>query len=156
MPNSFVSFLKSFGAGVKKVVDTAMSIEQKAAPFLAVAVPTLAPEIDIANRVVTMIKTAEGTYTAVGQQANGPAKLQAVVGAISTDFDAWINLQLPGGATLQDAENYAASKSDFVNSVVKALNSFSATQQVGTVVSTGEALIAASAAKAAAVVPAKV
>jgi hypothetical protein len=155
MSNSFVSFLKSFGAGVKKVVDAAMSIEQKAAPFLAAAVPELAPEIDIANRVVTMIKTAEGTYAAVGQQANGPAKLQAVVSAIGTDFDAWISLQLPGGATLQDAENYAASKSDFVNSVVRALNSFAVTQSAGVVVSTGEALIAASAAKAAAAAPTK-
>jgi hypothetical protein len=151
MANVFVKFLKSFGAGVKKVVDAAMSIEQKAAPFVIMADPALAPVVDIANRVVAMIKTAEGTYAAVGQQANGPAKLQAVVAAISTDFDAWINLQLPGGATLQDAENYAASKANFVNSVVEALNSFAATQSVGVMVSTGEALIAASAAKAAAV-----
>jgi len=156
MSNSFVSFLKSVGGAVVKVVNTVVGVEQKAEPFVEAMLPQTIPFFSIADRAIALIKTAEGSYAAVGQAANGPAKLAAVESAITQDFDAWIKLQLPGDVVLQDAENYAASKSGFINSLVQALNSFSATQSAGVAVATGEALIAASAAKAAAVGPASV
>jgi hypothetical protein len=147
--NRFVSFLRSVGGVVVKVVNIAIGVEQKAEPFVEAALPQTIPIFSIADRAIALIKTAEGSYAAVGQAANGPAKLAAVESAISQDFDAWIRLQLPGDVKLQDAENYAASKKGFINSLVQALNSFSATQQIGAAVATGEALIAASAANAA-------
>jgi hypothetical protein len=142
-------FLKSVGSAVVKVANKVIGVEQKAEPFVETMLPQTVPFFSIADRAITLIKTAEGSYAAVGQAANGPAKLAAVESAISQDFDAWIKLQLPGDVKLQDAENYAASKKGFINSLVQALNSFTATQQVGAAVATGEALIAASAAKAA-------
>jgi len=133
---SALSFLKSVGSVVVKIVNKVIGIEQTVEPFVETMLPQSIPFFSIADRAIALIKTAEGSYAAVES-------------AISQDFDAWIKLQLPGDVKLQDAENYMASKKGFINSLVQALNSFTATQQIGAAVATGEALIAASAAKAA-------
>lgn len=145
--NRFESALKTIGKFALKIVDTAITVEQKVAPVAAVLLPQFAPEIDLANRAAGWIKFTEQSFAAVGKQANGPAKLQAVVEAVSADYDAFIKAQLPGGSVLQDAESFAASKADYVNSIVKGMNAFSI--PAGSVVASAEALIVAAAAKAA-------
>jgi hypothetical protein len=155
MANKFESALKTIGKDFLKVVNFGVTIEQKAAPVAAALFPQFAPEIDLANKTAAWIKLTEQSFAAAGQQSNGPAKLDAMVAAISADYDAFIKAQLPGSAVLQDAESFAASKADYVNSIVKGIDAFSV--PAGSTVATAEALIVASAVKAAATaaVPAK-
>jgi hypothetical protein len=150
--NKFESVLKTIGKGALKVLDFTMTVEQKVAPVAKVFLPQFGAEIDLATKTANWIKFTEQSFTVVGQQTNGPAKLQAMVAAISSDYDAFIQAQLPGGSVLADAESYAASKADYVNALVKGINAFST--KAGAVVASGETLIVAAAAKAAAVAPA--
>lgn len=150
MSNKFVSFLKSVGTVTLKVLDKGIQIFQKVEPGLQQAFPGATPFLAIADQIVAWIKQTEANFAAVGQTSNGPAKLNAVVAAMSTSFDQWIQSQLPGDVKLQDAANYLAGKQAIVNGFVQVLNSFSATQEAGAAVATGETIIAAAAAKAAA------
>lgn len=148
MGNKFVSFLKSVGSVTLKVIDKIIDVEQKIEPGVVQAFPVTAAGFGIADQIIKWIKQAEANFAATGQAANGPAKLNAVVAAASQSFDAWITGQLPGDVKLQDAANYLAGKQTIVNGFVQVLNSFTATQEAGAAVATGETIIAAAAAKA--------
>lgn len=152
---SVLSFLKAIGHETVKIVDLIIRGEQAAAPFVVSLDPALRPFFDVAGVVIGVIQKVEAEFAVVGQAANGPAKLQAAIAAAGGSIDAWIKAQLPGGAKIQDAANYVASKQDLVNALVKMLNSYAPTQGVGNIVATADAVIAAAAVKAAVPAPAQ-
>jgi hypothetical protein len=120
-----VSWLKKFGQDVAKAVEwiatKAQPIAQAAGTFVSGIEPQFAPEITVAENIISKIANqatvTEGAFTAVGQGSNGPAKLEAVVGAIGGEIDAWVANAFPGANAVSKA-----GKAGLVNSVVAILN----------------------------------
>lgn len=106
-----VSFWHKFEDGVLKVLSflttKAAPIVQAAGSVVALADPALAPEISMAenifSKIVLQAQVTQAAFAAVGQGANGTAKMQAVLAAISPEIDQWIANSFPGSATVSTA-----------------------------------------------------
>jgi hypothetical protein len=151
------SWLKRVGLAVWHFVSGTLPADQKlvdlAADATATLAPQFAPEIELAknwfDKGVNLMILNEGTFAAVGQASNGPAKFQAVLNGISSDFDAWISGNFPGGAELVKAEEYVSAKAaylqNYINETVAFMNKF----QTAPALPTASAVAAASAAQSA-------
>ena len=145
-----VSWLKKFGQAVVKVVDflagKAIPIAQAAGAVVSAIDPVLAPEIAVAESLVSKIATqasvTEAAFTAVGQGSNGAAKLQAVLNAVGPEIDSWVSNAFPGAAKLS-----TAAQAGLVNAVVAILNEIDGNLALAT--PTASSVAAASAASAA-------
>jgi hypothetical protein len=120
-----VSWLKKFGQEVVKVVDfvagKAAPIAQAAGSVVSALLPQFAPEISIAENLVSSIakqaQVTEATFAQIGQASNGPAKLQAVLSSVGPQIDQWVANSFPGAAAAS-----ATVKAGLVNAVVAVLN----------------------------------
>jgi hypothetical protein len=143
-----VSWLHKLGSVVAKVLGLAQKVEHAVLPVAELILPQFAPEIAAADAIfsktVAYIEMSEGTFAAVDQASNGPAKLSVVVSSIGPQIDAWIASNFPGSKALS-----AGVKVGYVNAVVAMLNELD-----GNLVAINPqpaTLIAAAAAKAAVV-----
>ena len=149
-----VSWLKKFGQDVVKVLDfvagKAVPVAQAAGAVVSALEPALAPEIAVAENLVSKIANqatvTEAAFAAVDQSSNGPAKLQAVLSAVGPEISAWVANAFPGAAAVSKT-----AQAGLVNSVVAILNEVDPTLALTT--PTGPAVAAAAA--AAATLPAK-
>lgn len=124
-PAPKVSWLKKFGQEVVKVVEfvagKAAPIAQAAGGVVSTLLPQFAPEISVAENLVSSIakqaQVTEATFAQVGQASNGPAKLQAVLSSVGPEIDQWVANSFPGAATAS-----ATVKAGLVNAVVAVLN----------------------------------
>jgi hypothetical protein len=120
-----VSWLKKFGHAVAAalgfVAKEAAPIAQEAGAVVAAIEPAFAPEIAVAENLVTKIANqatvTEAAFTAVGQGANGAAKLQAVIDAVGPEIDSWVAAAFPGAKQVS-----TVAKAGLVNGVVAVLN----------------------------------
>jgi hypothetical protein len=154
------SWLKRFGHEVLVILGVVAKdvapLEKIAVPVAEALLPAFAPAIaagaGIFEKLLEMITTVEGTFAAVGQASNGPAKLQAVLAGIGPILDDYVQYHFPGSAAILKAEAYLASKTGLVNAVVAFLNNLEA----GMVAAVpGSSAVAAAAAAQAAVAAAK-
>jgi hypothetical protein len=145
-----VSWLKKFGQDVVKVIDfvagKAAPIAQAAGAVAETLLPQFAPEINVAENLVTKIANqaaaTEAAFNAVGLASSGPAKLQAVLNSVTPELNAWVQAAFPGAAQVS-----AAASAGLVNAVVGILNDIDGNLALTT--PTGSAVVAASAASAA-------
>lgn len=145
-----VSWLKKLGQDVVKVLGVAQKVESAAEPVVEALLPASIPAFSIFDRIISLITSTESAFAAVGLQSSGPAKLNAVLAAVTSLLDGWVTSNLPGGADIVKGEQYiaarAANATAYVNAAVAFLNSLPAS---ATTAVTPEAVAAASAAQAA-------
>lgn len=145
-----VSWLKKFGLAVAHalgfIAKEAVPIAEAAGTVATIFFPALAPEIALAENLVSKIANqatvTEAAFLAVGSGANGPAKLQAVVNAVGPEIDAWVANAFPGAARAS-----SLAKEGLVNAVVALLNDIDGNLALTT--PTASAVAAASAASSA-------
>jgi hypothetical protein len=145
-----VSWLKKFGQDVVKVVEfiagKAQPIAAAAGAVVSAIDPVLAPEISVAESLVTKIANqatvTEAAFAAVGQGSNGAAKLQAVLESVGPEIDSWVASAFPGAAALSKT-----AQAGLVNAVVGILNDID--PNLALTNPTASAVSAATAAKAA-------
>jgi hypothetical protein len=147
------SWLSRFGHEVGVILGVvakdAEPVEKIAAATATAMLPQFAPQIayadNLATRILDSVKNVEGTFVAVGQSTNSAAKLQAVVGGISSEMDAWVQANFPGAAAISQA-----SRAGLVNAVVAIANDVDPNLAIAaptpTAVSAGAAAVAAVAA----------
>lgn len=162
-PVAKTSWLKkvghAIGVALGFVAKSAVPIASAVGTAISIIDPILAPEISVAENLVSRIAqqaiVTEATFTAVGQQSNGPAKLQAVVSSIGPEVDQWVANSFPGATTVS-----TDVKAGLVNAVVALLNSVDGNLSLtapapSTVSSTSSAAMGAASAAVAAVAAAK-
>lgn len=145
-PVAKVSWLKKFGQDVVKVVTwvagKAVPIAQAAGAVVSAIDPALAPEVTVAENLVTKIanqaQVTEAAFAAANLASSGPAKLQAVLNAVGPEINAWTQSAFPGSAALS-----TASQSGLINAVVAIMNEIDPTLALTT--PTPSAVAAASA-----------
>lgn len=150
-----VSWLKKFGHAVGValgvIAKDAEPVEKAAVQVAEFVAPQYTPLIQAADGIfekgLNEVKLVEGTFTAVGQASNGPAKLQAVLSSLGPEIDAYTEANFPGSAQIIRGEAYIASKSTLINAFVAYLNSINA--NMAPAAATVQAIAAASAAQAA-------
>jgi hypothetical protein len=148
-PTPKVSWLKKLGQDVVKVLDflagKAPAIAQAAGAVAETLLPQFAPEINFAENLVSKIahqsQVTEGAFAAVGQASNGAAKLQAVLGSVGPEIDAWVTNSFPGATAVS-----TVAKTGLVNAVVSILNDIKPTLALTATASATSAAAAASAA----------
>lgn len=120
-----VSWLKKFGHAVGValgfIAKEAVPVSQALGAVVSILDPAAAPLILAAESIVSKIAAqaavTEAAFTAVGQAANGPAKLQAVVNAVQPEVNAWVLNSFPGAAKAS-----SLTMQGLVNAVVALLN----------------------------------
>ncbi len=137
------------GVALGFVAKEAVPIAQAAGSVVATLLPQFAPEINMAENLVSKIASqatvTEGAFAAVGQASNGAAKLQAVLSSVGPEIDAWVTSSFPGATALS-----ATAKAGLVNAVVGILNDIKPSLGLTATASAVSAGAAASAAVAAA------
>ena len=144
------SWLSKLGHDVLKVLGIAQKVEAIAEPVVEALLPTSIPAFSIFDRIISLVTSTESAFAAVGMQSNGPAKLNATLGAVGSLLDGWVTDNLPGGAEILKGEQYIATRTanatGYVNAAVAFLNSLPPSAQTAT---TPAAVAAAGAAQAA-------
>lgn len=120
-----VSWLKRFGQVVGKILKViakdSKAVADAATPVAEALLPQFAPEIQMADNLVSNIaKQAIVTETisaAASAATSGPAKLTAVIAGMGSEIDAWVQSNFPGAKAIS-----TAGKAGLVNSVVAILN----------------------------------
>jgi len=149
-PIAKVSWLKKFGQEVVKVVTwiagKAVPVAQAAGAVVSAIEPALAPEIAVAENLITKIANqaavTEAAFAATNLASSGAAKLQAVLNAVGPEINAWVQAAFPGSAALS-----TGAQSGLINAVVAILNEIDPNLALTT--PTASAVAAASAAAAA-------
>ena len=120
-----VSWLKKFGHAVGValgfIAKEAVPVSQAIGAVVGILDPAAQPLILAAENIVSKIAAqaaiTEAAFTAVGQATNGPAKLQAVVDAITPEVNQWVLNSFPGASKAS-----TLTKQGLVNAVVALLN----------------------------------
>lgn len=116
-----MSWLKSVGSFIGKVLGIAQKAEPTAAALASALLPQFAPEIaaadDLYNRIVKQILIAESAMQAAGDAKTGPEKLQAVLSEVGPMLDQWVANNFPGQKQVS-----AVAKSGLINAIVAILN----------------------------------
>lgn len=120
-----VSWLKRFGQILGKVASVFVKEASTAEPLVAkvaeALLPQFAPEIAIADGLVTKITkqviVTEGIAAAASTATSSQDKLNAVIAGIGPELDAWIANMFPGAQKVATAE-----KAGLVNAVVAIVN----------------------------------
>lgn len=120
------SWLKRFGHIVGQILGfvakEAKPVADDAAKVATILMPQFAPEIAIADNIVTNISLEAVKVEALAHAAGttsggGPQKLEAVLTNIGPSLDTWVASKFPGAKAVS-----AASKAGLVNAVVAILN----------------------------------
>ena len=145
-----VNWLKKLGQDVLKVLGIASSAEKVAEPFVEALVPASIPVFGILDEVFPVVTTVEQAFAAVGQQSNGPAKLNAALTGVESAIDQWTTDNLPGSTTILQTDAYIqarlAAATAYINATVAFANALPASTSTS---ATSAGVAAASAAKAA-------
>jgi hypothetical protein len=120
-----VSWLKRFGQVMGKILkvvsSSAKPIADLATPIAEALMPQFAPEIQVADNLVSNIaKQAVVTESIAATAAiapTGPQKLATVLGSMGSEIDAWVQSSFPGAKAVS-----TAGKAGLVNAVVGILN----------------------------------
>ena len=120
-----VSFLKKIGQVIGKILGIAAKdaapIASQAAAVASVLLPQFAPEIAMADNLVSNIAKqaiiTESLAAAASTPVPGQTKLDTVLANIGPEIDAWVASSFPGATAVS-----TASKAGLVNAVVAIAN----------------------------------
>src|SRR5271155_3450780 len=145
-----VSWLKKLGQDVLKVLGVVAPAEKVAEPFIEALLPASVPVFGILDEIFPIITVTEQAFSAVGQQSNGPAKLNAALSGVEAAIDQWTAANLPGSAAILATDAYIQAKlaaaTAYVNATVAFANALPASPATSV---TSSGVAAAAAAKAA-------
>lgn len=120
------SFLKKIGSIMGKILsflaNNAKPIADQAAAVATALIPQFAPEIAVADNLVTKIAqqaiVTEGlAATAASATGTGAQKLATVLANVGPEIDTWVSNAFPGATAVS-----TAAKAGLVNAVVGILN----------------------------------
>ena len=120
-----VSFLKKIGQVIGKILGIvakdAATIASEAAEVASVLLPQFAPEITVADNLVTNIAKqcviTEALAATAATPVPGQTKLETVLANVGPSIDNWVASSFPGATAIS-----TASKAGLVNSVVAIAN----------------------------------
>lgn len=149
-PAPKVSWFHKLETDVLKVLGIAQSAEKVAEPFIEALVPASIPVFGILDQIMPVISTVQQTFAAVGQAGNNQAKLQAALTGVEGAIDQWVAANLPGSASIKNADSYiqarTAAATAYINATVAFANALPANPSTAV---TSAGVAAASAAVAA-------